>query len=289
MTKSKLLVIVVVAAGLAGAQDATEPRPGVRTQAELLAALDNSIWVADGTAAEKQIYVIAAPWCPVCRELYQRSRGLAKQVQFRWVEMDPRDAKSADYLAEAASGENSGVLEHMYVSKRQPPHAEARFRDNVIRYNFLVSAAIDSIVNDLLRAQQPQNPEQGFPTLIWLSEGGVRVQSGLSESLDPVVRSVVARPEAAKIVPASRRFLSTEYKLDPVPAKHYYAKADGVPIFADPDPVSQVVFALPKDYGFPGTGRLVVNGEAWIAFEPGDFPPPGLFVRERDVFPEPEQ
>jgi len=126
MTKSKSTMflaafcLIVALAGVAPvsaqnpASTAVKTYPGVRTDAELLAALDNSIWIADGKPAEKQIYVIAAPWCGHTQMLWKHTRKLSSQVQFRWIEMDPKSPEDEDYLAEAATSQGANALIQMY-------------------------------------------------------------------------------------------------------------------------------------------------------------------------------
>lgn len=255
----------------------------VKTESALLAALDNSIWVPDGPPSDKQIYVISAPWCSFSRQLYGQSRAVTGEVQFRWVELDPRDPGSSDYIAQGAVEPNGTVLKQMYDTRAPAPPGNPVVRDNAIKYNLVVARVINPMIETLIHAQrQGRRTETGFPVLIWLTASGVRIYDGLPDSLKPMLDSVIARPEAAALAPAGREFLTSEYKLQPIQAKNYYANEDGVKLFAFPDTRSQLGLTLSKNAGLRGTGRVKVKGETWIeleAYRSG----PGLFVRQRDV------
>lgn len=276
-----LCVLPVRSQNKGKAQNTTQR--AVKTEAELLTALDNSIWVADGTPAEKQIYVISAPWCSFCRELYRKSQSLTGQVQFRWVELDPRDPGSSDYIVEGAADPGSTVLKQMYDTHVAAPPADPAIRDNAIKYNLIVARTINPMIEGLIHAQrQGKRTETGFPVMIWQAADGVKVYDGLPEQLEPIVNAVVSRPEAAGVAPMGREFLTSKFDFQSIPEKNYYANDDGVRLFAYPDTRSQLGLILSKGAGLRGSRRVKVRGETWIelqAYRSG----PGLFVRERDV------
>lgn len=291
MTKSKsnlflaAFCLIVALAGVFPVSAQNHTSPGVKTEAELLAALDNSLWVADGKPAEKQIYVLAAPWCGHSQSLYKLSRKMTSQVQFRWIETAPRSIEDEDNVADAAVRQNATVLDRMYEKTVDPPHAEAQLRNNAVRYNTGVDFATGDMIDDLMKVQEPEHGgEHGVPTLIWLSKDGVRVFSGEPERLDTIVKSVVARPQAANISPAGRKFLSADYHFESIPAKDFFAKADGTKLFSFPDSSSQVVLYLAKNIGRTGNRRVTVGGETWIELTVWNGNVKTDYVRESDVY-----
>lgn len=282
MTNSKRLATFALAATCGGAFHvlAAETRPGVQTESELLTALDNSLWIADGKAAEKQIYLIAGPCCGHSQATYLHSRRLGGIVQLRRVEDAwPRDdEKCMEYFAEAAMDNSPRILVKMYETLASPGRVPQNIRENAVRS----TAGLSFAIGDIIQKLDPKHTAGfRFPTAVWLSKEGVRVAVE-PDRLEAIAQSVVARPEAAKVDPSSRRFLTAEYRFEPVPSKHFYAKSDGVKLFSHPDADSQLVAYLSKNRGFPGKRRVTVGQETWIELDWLQ----GVFVREVNVFPE---
>jgi hypothetical protein len=150
-----------------------QPGPGVRTGAEFLAALDNSLWVADGPPSDRQIYIIAGPCCGYSQALYRATRQ-TKGVQLRWVEEAPTPKpKCLGYLGEIATSDTASVLPEMYETLAEPRQPSSlMFRDNAIRWNGGVEGAVYGMVNAL--SSQHANRFE-YPTVVWLSNEGVRV------------------------------------------------------------------------------------------------------------------
>jgi hypothetical protein len=246
----------------------------VATEAELLTALDNSIWIADGKSSEKQIYVIAGPCCPDSRILYQRSRQFHGGAQLRWIEVPwPTDQRCLGYLAEAAVKNDAGVLVDMYQTQAVPESAPRGIKDNAVEWN---NGAYYTLLAFL------HVTSMRFPTVVWLSKDGVRSQLRPAD-LDSIAQRVVARPEAANIDPASRIFLNAEHLVSPIPRKNYFALNDATKLYAQPASTSRVLGVLKKNNGFPGKSRVIVGNEAWIelAMQAQD-----SFVRESEVYTE---
>jgi len=124
----------------------------------------------------------------------------------------------------------------------------------------------------------------GYPTLIWLSKDGVQVSQSEPERLDTIVKSVVARPEAANLTPASRKFLGADYRFESLPRKSYFARHDGTKFFSYPDSSSQLVLNVNKNIGYPGTRRVTVGNETWIELEVWNGNVKTDYVRESDVY-----
>lgn len=258
-----------------------QPKFGVKTGQELLTALDNSLWIADGASSDKQVYVIAGPCCGYSQALYHDTRN-RKGVQLRWVEMAPtRNPKCLGYLGEIAMGSDPSELVAMYETLAEPRAVQPALRDNAIQVNGSVERAVYGIV----KALNPEpNTSVQYPTLVWLSPDGVRV-AVRPKNIDAILASVASRPEVADNNPMGRSFLNATYQYQSIPQKMFLAKNDGAPLYAFPDAKSQLVYTLPKDGGYSGNRRVTVAGEKWIEVMPQGPGAAGLFVREAEVYP----
>ena len=259
---------------------------GVTTESQMLDVLDNSIWIPDGNAAEKQIYVIAGPCCDFSRALYQTSRNFAGKVQFRWVEMPATsEARCLGYLAETAQSTNPELLARMYQQMSEPRPTSTVIRENAIRWNRAVLVAINGMRKKLDPLHQS---DVNYPILIWKSANGVK----LAVRPDPnqvqaIVDSVVARFEAAHVDPASRRFLTRPYTIEQTAGVTYFAKEDNVKIYSLPDADSQPLFAIQARHGGARPiGQVKINGQVWLEFRNSgpDSWLPGFFMRADQVY-----
>ena len=121
-----------------------------------------------------------------------------------------------------------------------------------------------------------------FPTAVWLSKDGVRIAER-PENLDAIAQTVAPRPEAANLIPASRSFLSAEYRLEPIPRRNHFAGSGGAKMFSLPASGSPLLFYLDEGHGYPAKGRVTVGNETWIELDLG---PRVAFVRESELQPE---
>jgi hypothetical protein len=259
-----------------------EPGPGIRNGGELLTALDNSLWIADGDRSDRQIYILSGPCCGYSQALYHATRQL-RGVQLRWVEMAPTPkAKCLGYLGEIAATNGPGALADMYDTGAGPQVVPIALQDNAIRLNTNIQNAAYSILREL-------NPNHtgriDYPTVVWLSKDGVRVATR-PDNFDAIVASVVARPEATNTVSFGRSFLNTSYQYQPIPSKMYLAKSANAEVYSFPDARSQLVYTMPLGSGYRGSGRRVtVAGVSWVELAPQGVGGPSMYMRESDVYP----
>ena len=53
--------------------------------------LEKSIWLSTNRSASRAVYVVAAPWCPYCKQLYDAQAAISHDVDFRFVYMGFRN------------------------------------------------------------------------------------------------------------------------------------------------------------------------------------------------------
>lgn len=278
------MLILAVASVRAG-QQPTGPglsREGpVETPAQnsaeyVMQLLDNAIWIPDGKVASKQIYVIAAPWCPYCAELYRNTRLVANQVQLRWIESNSRDDYNADFIGEIANAPTPEILLAMYGPKRVAHRDAGPIGKRADAYNTAVATTLQSL-----------NPSWsgGYPSLVWLDTAGtyhIQNRAHLAEA----IKSVTARPWAASVHPIGFDMM----KITRVPPKHadaavYIARA-AAHLYWDPSTKAPIVGDLKNDGKTYKIKSLVtINGNIWVEINTtfpsaGDY---GWFLRAEDI------
>jgi hypothetical protein len=253
--------------------------PVVKTGAQLLSALDNALWIPDGDPTDKQIYVFAETCSETSQAFYRATRQL-KGIQLRWIETTPNDGpRCYGYLGEIATYPDPSVLVKMYDTYADPQPAATALRDNAFRWNDGVEGAVYDIVNSI---GQHDKDNFEFPTVVWLSNEGVRAAIRPT-NLDPIIASVVPRPSATNITPLGRSFVNAPFQIQTIPKTMFYAKHDNTPLYSFPDTKSELINTLDKGRGYESIHRVSVSGVNWIELAIRGEGSPGLFVRESDV------
>lgn len=255
-----------------------QPNATVKTGAELLTALDNSLWIPDGAPSDKQVYIIAGPCCGYSQALYRQTRNL-QGIQLRWVEMAPTP-NCAGFLGGVALSKTSKALVDMYETGRMERSVPLPLTESAVRLNSGVESAIYYLVAAL---DSTHGEHFDYPILVWLSKDGVRAQMR-PDNVDAIFASIASRPEAVNTISIAPTFLNMSFQEKLIPVKMYRAKNDGVPLYSFPDTKSQLVYTLPKDGGYFGGRSVKANGESWIEVTPG-LGKQTLFAKESDVHP----
>jgi hypothetical protein len=253
--------------------------PGIRSGAELLSALDNSLWIADGPASDRQMYIIASPCDVFSRSLFMSTREVVNTVQLRWIEMPTDDQECRDALGSIARGD-ADFLDSVYVTGKGPAAAPQELAVNAIRWNLGVENAASPILKFMRRQG---NATLLYPTLIWVSNGRIEARVRPAE-IDSIFHSVDPRPSATDFAPMSRMLMTATFDYRPQ-SKQAMAKFDRVKLYSMPDERSQVTSTIPKDAGYPIASEVKFNGEKWFELQCAPKPwLPNLFVRESDVY-----
>lgn len=242
------LVLSFLLAGAAGA--ATENRGAqtvVRDAAQIdaiMGALEDSVWVADGAQADKQVYVIFSTECGYCQKLFYDSRGKVSNVQFRWI------AHCCNGSGAEAIVESRGVdaIANAYARKVQAASNPER-------------AARAMVVNQW--ASQAVSGNLIYPMLIYRTANGVVVNYGLPPDLDAMISTVASRSDRANHQPRSLTQIDKPLMLASAGGMKSYFNSTGKPMamYAQPDLGSQKVLDIPVDYGYEVVG--FANDE-WI-------------------------
>ena len=213
----------------------------------LMSALENSPWIADGTAADKQVYIIHSTTCGFCKKFFGDSRALTSRVQFRWV-THCCIGQGGEYVVEQhtpaaiadAYAKRTGNAKNMERAKRE------------IEVNMWATSALPKANNIF------------YPTFVYRTTNGVAVSYGAPQDLNKMVASVASRPDRANYRPQAQALLDAPIVMTPAgKLKQYYNndQKNTVPMYAQPDKSSQKVVDVAFNYGYPVLG--VANKE-WI-------------------------
>ncbi len=159
------------------------PVPAFATPAaEMETLLAETPWVGDGEPSRRHVYVVFAPWCPVCKLLFQRTRSARGGVQLRWVAGGNRDDRAINQNLNIVSNRSLDALARVF---RQEP-MEDLTKD--------VPAVLRLTQSDMAVKEMAKRIEFiGYPTLIFVDgRGELKSIAGVPADLDAVFAQVGA-------------------------------------------------------------------------------------------------
>lgn len=148
--------------------------------AEMETLLSAAPWVGDGETSRRHAYVVFAPWCPVCKLLFQRTRSARDGVQLRWIAGGNRDERAINQNLNVVRNRSLEALASVF---RQDP-LEDLTKD--------VPAVLRLTQSDMAIKEMAKRINfVGYPTLIF-ADGRGELQSiaGVPADLDAVFAQV---------------------------------------------------------------------------------------------------
>lgn len=221
-------------------------------QAQLMDAVENAVWAADGSVAQKQVYVVYSTECAWSKRLYEQTRVLAGKVQLRWIVINGHGAQD---VVTRRSGDSVAAA---FVPRRAQVDDAAR-ATRALDYN---SAVMGSINHQLRR--YAHSSTFAFPTLIYQTASGVKVVAGNPQNPGAIAAEVLARPDKATLEPAALALTASPVRA--TPSRHLTQWGHGRTVSAVvrslPSAQSAPVEELAPGYLLPVAGIVADGG--WI-------------------------
>lgn len=236
------------------------------SDAEILAALDTSYWTAISPTGRKHVYVFAAPWCPVCRDMHRSLSTGPTDIEFRFVLAAPKSQVDRIKIGRAAYARDRARLDTIYANSATPNSA-------VVNALSTPSEMFAAGFNDVLwtalnpALQARAGGPIGFPTLIFSSKGRVRVAVGLLADFAALSVLVDEDKLGAEPPPGLKALLARPPTLTPTESKVKYARSDGTILYAAPHRAAPKLGVLKSGVGFMAKASTEVDGERWYAFQ----------------------
>jgi len=253
ITRRDLLPMAAAALVLSG-----EPgTAGAALDPPVTDALYNLAWIPDGTPWQKHIYIISAPWCPVCKRFFNETRDLVSGVQLRWIPAGTFDGKWRVYNAVLARSRDIRRLTELYTTGGIADAHATQFdsidlNEGVI---FTQSEELERLLGE----------HWGFPTLVYRTGDGTGAFTGIPNDIAKLVETVVSDetqpPDGSKGSEMLRRTLVQT----PI-AEHQSAFAKGeVPMFALPFSDAPQVFAMQDNTDRQAFAEYQTDAGRWTA------------------------
>jgi hypothetical protein len=229
------------------------------TTPTLIDALYNLPWIPDGTPWQRHAYVIAAPWCPWCKDLYRETRETVSKVQLRWIEAGgDRGDKWAAYDFALARSRDPRMLAEIYETN-------AITEPTPLNYN-----AVD-LVDGALHAWEDEfnrllGRNYAFPTILY--RNGDRTEVMPHDDPDVLIARLL------DIAPDNRQplnlsdgsdLLSRAFKVEALGENMAAIGKGDVPMRALPFADAPLAGTLRDDGAAPAVARVRNEAGNWIA------------------------
>ncbi len=263
-------------AGLTFAIGAARAQNIAYSDGELLAALESSYWIALSGPCPKKVYVLVAPWCPVCRQLHKTLSQTSPDIEYRFVLTAPRAASDRARIGRAAFSRMPAALDGAYGpgTAAQAPATPAEV------YADGLNDALWSAINPALQARSAQ--PIGLPVLVFPSSGRLRVVAGIPSDLAGLSSSVDPANARSSVPAGLASLLAAPPEPRPIAPKIAYAQHDGAVLRAAPHPAATKLAQLKAGVGFMAKAVTEQGGERWYAFQFVADGPPAAFGKVSD-------
>jgi hypothetical protein len=251
------------ALGLAAAGEAPAQAEPVTqmSDAELLVALQNVFWTSAQAPHDKSFYVIASPWCSVCKYLYGKFRDKTG-FQARFMMTAPYNDEDRKMIAYAILSQSEKGLDAMYASRRTP---EALGTETARDFAVDVNTAAETALKSALTARLVRGGSYGYPVLAFNVGGHLLTLAGAPDA-DAFLRLAEARAGSAGEVSGVTPFLANPPIIQEASGAAGARRA-GVGVHAAPLAESPKLRVMNPGEGLPIVGHTMVGGRKWLALQ----------------------
>lgn len=233
--------------------------------------LTSALWTAPQVGGtSRTYYVVGAPWCPYCKQLYQLAkRGETTDIEFRFILQDPGSARDLMSMVDVAKNGPQG-LERLWGRAPRPaspsdvsPHDIEFIGDAVLLEAHILKLEQEPVIAEYLRAGDVQRLTWGSPVVFEARRHGgatfpigyvgmprLQTPGGLYARLDGVpsaARALVRRPPAI------------------VPGRFHYERPDQttVRVHSLPTSASPSLCYDARQWTLEAEGTVEIGDERW--------------------------
>lgn len=239
---------------------------------QILNNLEKSIFLSTNKNATKCLYIIAAPWCPFCKALYEAQVATNHDVDFRFVQMSFQQ-----YGPAILNSFFSAEADKMGLFYKDPfAYNNAISSSAVSLYDNINRVTVHRMNKDLGQIVQGSGGTAamgrwGYPTVVFENPTS-QIQAVLG------AWDFVSELQSLAMVdraPSVDRYVSLLQQPPQTRTirQNYFAKSNNTLLFSAPLEDAPVVDTLEERGGYPMVVTANVNGEDWFganAFSSGD-------------------
>ncbi|MDF2142927.1 hypothetical protein [Paenirhodobacter sp. CAU 1674] len=251
----------------------------------ILANLERAIWLSTNRGAPRAAYVVAAPWCPYCHQLYDTIVALKPDVDFRFVFMGQKIAGGA--MVNAYFSDALDQVGQVFADPRaRNPLLSPRAGELMDFVNLVTGHLMAGAMGRLGTGSGGSGAVGGFAyPLVVQREVDGRITGTLGAWLELSALAARTAPgTAAGPDPARYAAYLREAPHYRPGSQNHFGKTEKTPYFAAPVPDAPEVEWIGQGSGYKVAGTLSFGGEDWIAVRAFTRTDAMQWGRKRDFF-----
>jgi thiol-disulfide isomerase/thioredoxin len=213
------------------------------------------------TPGRPTVYILGAPWCPVCKSVFQSlgARQYAFDARFIPVQQSGSERHAAQ-VADLASDGTPVALTRVY--QQNSANADGL---NAPQRSFI--AEVQTVTDIVLQERfEKQGKKWGTP-ITFIYWEGIQVVYG-QPNLEGIERILKDKPP---LLPenTTRRFITSPMPLEKSMGRAVpFAKRDNTRLRILPDRNALSAICVAREQGAVPAGFVTIDGEDWIVFKP---------------------
>ncbi|MDO6588154.1 hypothetical protein Q4543_21860 [Salipiger sp. 1_MG-2023] len=238
------------------------------TPGHILANMEKSAWLSTRRGAKRAAYVIAAPWCPFCKQLYETILATPQDIDYRFVFMGFRQYGPAVVNAFFSDADDQVGLFYNDTGARNPalsPRASDLFGHINLVTGHLMAPDFGSMT---------LGENVGSATPVGFAYPSVVLRDGGNDSIVSIMGAWMYLDQIGE-------FCATQAATAPDPARYgdylraapqvsrsaqnFFAREADTPYFAAPVPDAPFVDQIRANSAYPSVGTVAFGGEDWVA------------------------
>lgn len=243
--------------------------------------LSRALWASTNRQSQKAAYVIAAPWCGVCRAFYQAIREQSPDCDFRFVWQNDRSELQTKivYSTYFHDGDNQLV-----PYENNEPRTEGVSSDQLDLASGINETAISSVGPHIRPFVSGGGGSAtgfgwGYPTIVYKSQGVVKAVTGLPPDVMSLAASIDSGFERSSPTPELLAAVKDPLPLYKTKEGYRYAQQDKVLLYAAPISDAPVVEEIGRGHGYPAYTETEYAGQKWLGLKAFENPWPLLWGR----------
>lgn len=233
------------------------------TDAQDWAELSSMYWAGPpGNATRPAMYVLSAPWCPYCAQLFKMLGSRRVSFDSRFVPVMPTNENDRDQIADIVMDGTERALTRVFVQR-----SVNKGHFTFLQRNFVNE--VQEVLDITLKARfDSQVKIWGTPMSFVMREGQLTLVAGMP-MLD-VIDGLKADLSPSPSPPATRRFLQTGIPQERQIEGNPYAKRDNtrLRVLPDENAVSAVCLQRDRYLTIPPSGVVNIEGKDWLVYKP---------------------
>ena len=219
----------------------------------LFRAIEDLPWISAGGPSEYPVYVLYAPWCPVCKQFTQdlEDKKISPNVEFGWIGCSPQNANESLLISTAVKNRDYSVIKTGFL-KGAPAF-------NALPQNYIERCISPGLIGLIKRI--------AFPFFIYEDGGRIVYRSGAAP--DQSGRWGSATPRAnASFIPRTIQSLEDRWVDDgAVAGGQFSSKEKEWQIFSLPYEFSLPFSTMEKQKNAAAQRYIRVNNQRWVELD----------------------